>query len=392
MNITIISYGHIDSITALAKYLALRGNKVTLILVVYDDFFHNSIVNFDLRKLTFGLHHLNRLKGQSTDVDNLLDYSKNYDIFLLKLPSRSLKDLRNIKFIREVSKFIYDIHSDIIHFNGDSAHQITFYSFLRKFPKILTIHDYEPHSGEDKNWYKNYLFRKIHYRSDYKFILHSNYYREKMLKDTRIDENRIKTIYFAPFDFYNYYKNFEIKENFPSAIFFGRISPYKGIEYFCKAIEIVEKKIPQAKFFILGNGKFYFDVNYYLEKLPIILINEYIDNQTLSDFIMRASLVVLPYKDATQSGSVITAYSFNKPVIATKVGGIPEIVLEGETGFLVEPQNHFELAKKIIYLFKNKKVIENMNEKINCFKKDFNNRIFSWEKIAEETEFYYKDF
>ncbi|MCX7871570.1 MAG: glycosyltransferase, partial [bacterium] len=167
-------------------------------------------------------------------------------------------------------------------------------------------------------------------------------------------------------------------------------SPYKGIEYFCEAIEIVNKIIPEAKFFILGNGKFYFDIDKYLQKLPIFILNKYIDNSTLAYYLSKSSVTVLPYLDSTQSGVVITSYSFNKPVIATATGGIPEIVIEGKTGYLIPPKNSKLLAEKLIDLFLDRDKLTNMQKTINEMKTKKEYEFLSWEKISEETIIFYK--
>ena len=68
------------------------------------------------------------------------------------------------------------------------------------------------------------------------------------------------------------------------------------------------------------------------------------------ELFQRATLVVLPYTSATQSGVAMTAFGFGKPVVATRVGGIPEVVEDGRTGYSVPPDNAEKLAKAIITL------------------------------------------
>jgi glycosyltransferase involved in cell wall biosynthesis len=393
MKISIVSYGHIDSITAIAKYLSLRGNIVSLYLVVYDQEYVNSISQLDLRNTKYGIHTFNEFTNQSNDLNNLVDYTQVVSEFsVIKLPSRSLKEIKNYRYIKQLTNKIKSTQPDIVHFNGDSGHQLLFYFLLRKFAKVLTIHDYHPHTGESSGFHriKNYFFRKIHYSLNYTFILHSRESKEMLLNDQRVSSEKVHFTYFAPFDFYNYYKNENQLEEFPSAIFFGRISPYKGLKYFCQAIEMVIKKIPTSRFYILGNGDFDFDIEYYKKNYPIEVINSHIDNQTLADYITKSSLAVLPYTDAAQSGVVLTSYAFNKPVIASNVGGIPEVVIEGKTGYLVEPKNPEQLAEIIIYLFTNKDKLNYIKERIMSLKNDKVNRFMNWEKIAEETESIYQ--
>ena len=80
--------------------------------------------------------------------------------------------------------------------------------------------------------------------------------------------------------------------------------------------------------------------------------NRFVPNDAVSLYFKAADLLVLPYRSATQSGVIQVAYNFGVPVVSTRVGGLPEVVLEGETGFLVPPENPRQLADAVIKYFK----------------------------------------
>lgn len=63
-------------------------------------------------------------------------------------------------------------------------------------------------------------------------------------------------------------------------------------------------------------------------------------------------MVVLPYESATQSGIVQIAFGFEKPVIVTDVGGLPDVVVNGKTGYVVEAQNPLRLAEAVVDFYK----------------------------------------
>ena len=94
----------------------------------------------------------------------------------------------------------------------------------------------------------------------------------------------------------------------------------------------------------------------------------------------RASFVVCPYTDATQSGVVMTAYEFEKPVIASDVGSFREYIFDQETGLIVPPKEPKELARAIEKLFNDEDLIRKMRDNIGIYKKTE----FSWEKAAKE--------
>jgi len=66
----------------------------------------------------------------------------------------------------------------------------------------------------------------------------------------------------------------------------------------------------------------------------IIIIDKYVKNEDVPLYFCGSDVVVLPYVTATQSGIVQIAYGLNRPVITTNVGGLPEVVKDGKTGFL----------------------------------------------------------
>ncbi len=169
-------------------------------------------------------------------------------------------------------------------------------------------------------------------------------------------------------------------------LFFGRISPYKGVEYLCDAMKLVHYKFPDATLTIAGGGKIYFDIKPYEELGYIEVRNYYIGMEELAGLLSRCDFTVCPYTDATQSGVIMTSYSLGKPVIATNVGGIPETVEDGKTGLLVPPKEANQLANAIISLFEDECKLQQMSLIINA---EYNNGEKSWLSIAKKYIEYY---
>jgi glycosyltransferase involved in cell wall biosynthesis len=115
------------------------------------------------------------------------------------------------------------------------------------------------------------------------------------------------------------------------------------------------------------------------------MINTYITNADLARLFQQASLVVCPYRDATQSAVVLTAYAFDKPVIATNVGGLPEYVDGGQTGELVPPRNPEMLAGAVIRILRQ---LNGDSQSRNAYRQAIQHKRrtgLSWETIADET-------
>jgi starch synthase len=93
------------------------------------------------------------------------------------------------------------------------------------------------------------------------------------------------------------------------------------------------------------------------------VLNSYISDETRAELFAQASVVVLPYIDASQSGVIPIAYSFGKPVVATTVGGLPAMVDDGVTGYLVPPCDERALAEAVIRVLQEPGQAERMGEK-----------------------------
>ena len=102
------------------------------------------------------------------------------------------------------------------------------------------------------------------------------------------------------------------------------------------AMKKVHKVLPSLKLVVAGKGEYYFDKSAY-DKLDYIqFVNRFIPDIELANLIANSIFVVVPYTEATQSGVIMSAYAFAKPVIATNVGGLPEMVGNDEFGKIIE--------------------------------------------------------
>jgi len=141
----------------------------------------------------------------------------------------------------------------------------------------------------------------------------------------------------------------------PVILFFGFVRKYKGLKYLIQAMPEVLRSVG-AKLLIVG--EFWEDKKPYLQLIEelgiaqaVIIVDRYVPNEELGLYFSAADVVVLPYVDATQSAIVSLAYAFDRPVITTAVGGLPEVVSDGETGFIVPPRDSQAMAAAIVRYF-----------------------------------------
>jgi glycosyltransferase involved in cell wall biosynthesis len=137
-------------------------------------------------------------------------------------------------------------------------------------------------------------------------------------------------------------------------LFFGFIRKYKGLDLLIQALSEIQNsksKIPNLK--LLVAGEFYDDRKMYDDLISnlklendIILHTEFIPNDDVKYYFCAADYVIQPYKNATQSGVTPLAYHFEKPMLVTNVGGLPDLVPNKKVGLIAEP-NSTDIANKL---------------------------------------------
>lgn len=165
-------------------------------------------------------------------------------------------------------------------------------------------------------------------------------------------------------------------------LFFGFIREYKGLDLLLEAINDNFFKENNIKLIIAG--EFYCDDKPYLNLIEkfnlsdrVILKTDFIPDNEVVNYFCAADMVVQPYKHATQSGVTQIAYHFEKPMLVTNVGGLPELVPNGKAGYVVEP-NSVEIKKALIDFYQQKK-----SEQFTQGLKEEKKR-FAWNIMAEQ--------
>lgn len=173
------------------------------------------------------------------------------------------------------------------------------------------------------------------------------------------------------------------KRKTPTAMFFGKIRPYKGLELFIQCAASISRKIPSARFVIAGAG----DLTPYLSLISeagqdlFEIHNHFIPDEEIPTLFSKASVVVLPYTKGSQSGVLALAYTMGVPVVASNVGSIPEVIDHGRTGFLFEPGNVNDMTNFVYALMTNEELCKEFSR--NARQKA--SLVLSWDEIAKKT-------
>lgn len=170
-------------------------------------------------------------------------------------------------------------------------------------------------------------------------------------------------------------------------LFFGFVREYKGLSYLIQAMPQIARTIPNTLLLIVGDFSGEESKKQYVEMIAreqvqdcIRIYDGYIPDREVEKYFAASDLVMLPYISATQSGIAQIAYGFEKPVVATNVGGLPDVVTDGRTGYIVGPGNADALADAAVDFFENDRAAEFAG---NVRKEAYR---FSWERMVEVVE------
>ncbi|MBL7128923.1 MAG: glycosyltransferase [Ignavibacteria bacterium] len=187
-------------------------------------------------------------------------------------------------------------------------------------------------------------------------------------------------------------KDLEFNQDDKVILFFGYVRKYKGLLILIEAIPEVLREYTNSRLLVVG--EFYDSPNEYYEKIKelnleshVKIINEFVPNEEVGKYFSVSDVVVLPYKSGTQSGVLNIAYGFNKPVVVTKVGSLPDDVEEEKTGVVIEPGSSKELTKgicKVFDLYEKEDFSKNIRNKTSS--QEFSNTIKVFEKIISDSE------
>lgn len=249
-------------------------------------------------------------------------------------------------------------------------------------PIIFICHNAEEH---ESGFFKRLITRSVLSRAD-RLITHSKGETER-LKTLLGDQADLVTAFhptYADLSGSRYSKD-QAKELLglkgPILLFFGFVREYKGLGVLLDAMRLVLKKKEVTLMIV---GEFWKDKQKYLDSIEkygitssVRIVDDYVPNEEIGRYFAAADLVVQPYLTASGSGICQIAYGFDRPVIATNVGSLPEVVKDGVNGRIVQPDSPEMLAQAIVESLDPAK-LDQFTENASRTKEKF-----SWERMAE---------
>lgn len=271
-------------------------------------------------------------------------------VYFIVYPNRSAISIKTYFINFKLFKFINKLKADFIHFDTYTLRSTFLLPFLSKYKIFSTIHDVNPHSGEN-SWKVNFI-NYIFSRCSNAFYFYSKYSYSEFIKKYPTNFKLKSILRLLPYNFNN---QFNIKPSKPEYIlFFGRLSYYKGIDIFLNAIPIVLQFYPNQLFCIAGKSENYiFNSSIYDKyKSNILFMDKYHSPLETVNLFKKSKFIVCPYRDATQSGVLMTAFALNKITIATKTGAFTEYIKDNFNGILTDTTS-LSIAMAIVNLLNN---------------------------------------
>jgi glycosyltransferase involved in cell wall biosynthesis len=283
---------------------------------------------------------------------SLLDQTINFEPFH---KPRMRQPLQQLWMLRTLMQHIRFFDPDVLHLQQGHLWFNSALPFLKQYPLVLTIHDPRHHVGDSEGQKVPQVIMDFGFRRAARVIVHGKRSKQVVVEDLRLPSEHVHVIPHIVLG--DSAAQPQVREDDRLILFFGRIWAYKGLEYLIRAEPLITAQVPDAKIVIAGAGE---DFARYRRLMVhpdrFIVHNEYVPHDKRTALFRQASLVVLPYIDASQSGVIPLAYTFAKPVVATTVGSLPEMVEHGHTGYLVPPRDEQALADAIVRLLQDQEL------------------------------------
>lgn len=328
-------------------------------------------------------------------------------VTLLEYRRPRLREISGFKEMRELARRIKQFGPNIFHLQGDGLWE----SFLLKslcntMPVVNTVHDPVKHIDQ-RTFVNNWTMEDAIDRSA-GWVVHSPTLKKIFLEKNPVAEERVLVHPHGVYDYYlNYAEPNKVREKY--ILFFGALRYNKGPDLLLKAFSAIQDSIPDWRIIFAGRAplekKFF---PFFLsnlrsatkqKKICELLLsysqvscrfefrNRFISDREAGTLFTKAGVTVLPYRHGSQSGVLALAAAFGCPVLATKVGNIPEVLIDGKHALLVEPEDVTALSEALVTIIGNKEQREALGKNLNRLAVND----WAWGKIAGMTiKFYQK--
>lgn len=340
--------------------------------------------DYSQEKASMGLHPLNtNLYPGLTDYMEGLDVAFYYICYqrpFERVPVlRSIIDLQVRLQHSNFCNYINKQHYDVVLVVGEFTYYYLEYDFkLIKAPIVTILHEIISHVNPQPNDITPSL--KYLFDHNMEIVLPSENTRKDALIYPDAKPEHLHAIPFGLFEVNRYSpihnKYSELKDYI---LYFGSMKKYKGIGVLYEAIKRHPKCLNGKRLVMLGAG---YDED--LEKMKgmenVVVINKRFLTSEMVELVKNSYAEVMPYITASQSGIPQTAYVFGKPVVATRLQGLMNVVEDEKNGLICNVNDPDDLARQLDRITSDRKLYDTLSYHASRFEDEYPH--YSWKKIA----------
>ena len=261
--------------------------------------------------------------------------------WLVDCPERPgvTKKTFNLPLLLSIIHRIHREHFDAVYFESLHTWNLPIMMMSGKAKTYQVIHEVIPHEGDSQVKMVDLMNKAVVKFAD-TIVLRNKTYIQDLIDRYGIGAERVKYL-----ELWRRYPSYTKPIHNGRALFFGRINPYKGAD---NLVEIV-RLCPEIQFDVIGrvDPQMQDVVDQLAKEKNVKLNNDYVTDVEMREAFIDCDWAIVPYNSASQSGIIIDAYKYSRPVIAFAVGAIPEQVDDGKSGYLVEAGDNQKFAAKL---------------------------------------------
>ncbi len=385
--IAILSSAHGGSTIPLAKALIERGYAIDYYMIANAVGMETTIEATDFRYITqsLGLQSI-----PMTNCPHLIEYinSKNFRFFSITLQ----RPYRNVPCIHEIMRFIrsrlikkicsvineedYDLINIVGRYNLD---EIASYCKYLDSKIIVSLHEVCNHFNPDFNK-PSYLLKYL-FKNKIDLVVHSTKSYNDIVSYPLCVKEKVHVISFGLFETYNALavsNSLDLPSKF--FLFIGGLSKYKGVDLLIEAADSI-RDTKDFYFVIAGSGSCDL-IDQIQNKSRFILINRFLSNPEFAELLNKSSVVVCPYRTASQSGIPQSTFVFGKPMIVSNLESFHSVISNGVEGLYHKPCDVADLANTIESIITNPTLLNTLTSNASKFCESHPD--YSWNNIVDD--------
>ncbi len=308
--------------------------------------------------------------------------------------TRLTRQIEAIVDAATVALSVRRLRPDIVHLHCTNPISLLYILLLRLVgaPLVATAHVVTPH---ERIRFENRIYRLIH-RWSPRIIAHSEFDRARLLTEFDVDPEQVTVIPHGEYGFFEREgaatgrsearRSFGLEPEDEVALFFGYIREYKGLDLLLEAWAAVSKARPRARLLVAGDPvrlgpERRAELEAWATRLGAVHTFGYIPFAEVPRYFGAADVLVMPYRHISQSGVLYLALSLGVPVLGTRVGALPEVLRDGDSGLLVPPESPAALAQALLRILGDPELRKRLAQGGHRVADEH-----SWPAIAERTE------